>query len=120
MQLPSTVFVQKRDTISLTMTTDLVSLYWLQRVEEIDALALMITHVVSSGTCGRCKALPVGNAGSLVLRNDRVPFYCKKTRTNGWLQGLGLQLPSDTTNYGSISSIAYPKIWVKNLLPVYF
>ena len=36
-----------------------------------------------------------------------------KKRTNGWLQGLGLQLPSDTTNYGSIGSISYPNGYVK-------
>ena len=85
MQLPSTVFVQKRDTINLTITTNLVSLCWLQRVEEIDALGLMIAHVVSSGTCGRCKALYT-SAGSLVLRNDRVPFYLPYYASSVFLQ----------------------------------
>ena len=36
-----------------------------------------------------------------------------KKRTNGWLQSVGLQLPSDTTNYGSIGSIFYPNGYVK-------
>ncbi|MDD3337215.1 MAG: hypothetical protein PHI98_17200, partial [Eubacteriales bacterium] len=36
-----------------------------------------------------------------------------KKRTNSWLQGLGLQLPSDATNYGSIGSISYPNGFVK-------
>lgn len=36
-----------------------------------------------------------------------------KKRTNSWLQGLGLRLPSDTTNYGSMSSISYADGYVK-------
>lgn len=36
-----------------------------------------------------------------------------KNRTNSWLQGLGLQLPSDTTRYGSIGSILYDGNYVK-------
>ncbi len=36
-----------------------------------------------------------------------------KKRTDNWLQGLGLQLPSDTTSYGSVGSISYPNGYVK-------
>jgi hypothetical protein len=34
-------------------------------------------------------------------------------RTNSWLQGLGLRLPSDTANIGSIGSINYNRKFVK-------
>jgi len=34
-------------------------------------------------------------------------------RTNGWLQGLGLQLPSDTTALGSLGSVSYQNGIVK-------
>ena len=31
-----------------------------------------------------------------------------KKRTESWMQGVGLQLPSDTISFGSIGSITYP------------
>ena len=30
-----------------------------------------------------------------------------KNRTNSWMQSIGLQLPPDATNYGSIGRISY-------------
>ena len=73
MILPSIVFVEKRETINLTITTDLVSLCQLQRVEEIDALDLMIAHAVLLGVRDRCKALYT-SAGSLDRLINRAPF----------------------------------------------
>jgi hypothetical protein len=32
-----------------------------------------------------------------------------KSRADNWFQGLGLQLPSDKTNYGSMGNIEYSK-----------
>lgn len=42
------------------------------------------------------------------IRDSGVIYLAEnKNRTNTWLQGLGLQLPSDTTTYGSIGSVSY-------------
>lgn len=48
----------------------------------------------------------VENSGVVYLDPD-------KKRTRSWLQGLGLQLPSDTTAFGSIGRISYPDGKVK-------
>lgn len=42
---------------------------------------------------------------SNLKKSDVMYLNPDKNRTNSWLQGLGLQLPSDTTRYGSIGSI---------------
>lgn len=48
------------------------------------------------------------------VRNSSVLFLDKdRKRTNTWLQGLGLQLPSDTTTYGSIGKVSYFDDYVK-------
>lgn len=46
-------------------------------------------------------------------KSDVMYLNPDKNRTNSWLQGLGLQLPSDTTRYGSIGSILYDGNYVK-------
>ena len=46
------------------------------------------------------------------VRNSGI-VYLNKKRTKGWLQGLGLQLPSDTTKLGSVGRITYPDGKVK-------
>ena len=46
-------------------------------------------------------------------KSDVMYLNPDKNRTNSWLQGLGLQLPSDTTRYGSIGSISYDGNYVK-------
>ncbi len=48
-----------------------------------------------------------------VKKSEILYLDANKKRTNSWLQGLGLQLPSDTTDYGSIGSISYPNGFVK-------
>lgn len=42
-----------------------------------------------------------------IENSDVVYLDPDKKRTSGWLQGLGLQLPSDTTALGSIGSVSY-------------
>lgn len=48
-----------------------------------------------------------------IQKSEILYLDANKKRTNGWLQSVGLQLPSDTTNYGSIGSIFYPNGYVK-------
>ena len=47
------------------------------------------------------------NAKSLIKSSDLVYLDPNKNRTDTWLQGLGLQLPSNATTYGSMGSITY-------------
>ena len=44
---------------------------------------------------------------SFIGSNDLLYLDPNKKRTDTWLQGLGLQLPSDTTTYGPIGTITY-------------
>ena len=53
------------------------------------------------------------NTKGLVESSGLVYLDPDKQRTKSWMQGLGLQLPSDTTALGSIGSIAYPDGKVK-------
>lgn len=48
------------------------------------------------------------NAQSLINRSDILYVEPNKKRTDNWLMSNRLQLPLDTTNYGSIKSITYP------------
>ena len=47
------------------------------------------------------------NTKSLIQSSDLLYLDPNKNRTDTWLQGLGLQLPSNATTYGSIGSITY-------------
>lgn len=47
------------------------------------------------------------NPAGFIINSDLVYMDPNKKRTKRWLQGLGLQLPSDTTAIGSIGSISY-------------
>lgn len=47
------------------------------------------------------------NPKGFMEKSDILYLNPDKKRTNTWLQGLGLQLPSDTTLYGSMGSITY-------------
>ena len=47
------------------------------------------------------------NPAGFILNSDLLYLDPDKNRTKGWLQGLGLQLPSDTTALGSIGTISY-------------
>lgn len=53
------------------------------------------------------------NAKGLVESSGLVYIDPNKNRTERWLQGLGLQLPSDTTAFGSVGRISYPDGKVK-------
>ena len=53
------------------------------------------------------------NAKGLVESSGLVYVDPNKNRTESWLQGLGLQLPSDTTALGSVGRISYPDGKVK-------
>ena len=53
------------------------------------------------------------NAKGLVESSGLVYIDPNKNRTESWLQGLGLQLPSDTTAFGSVGRISYPDGKVK-------
>ena len=53
------------------------------------------------------------NAKGLVESSGLVYIDPNKNRTESWLQGLGLQLPSDTTALGSVGRITYPDGKVK-------
>lgn len=53
------------------------------------------------------------NAKGLVESSGLVYVDPNKNRTESWLQGLGLQLPSDTTAFGSVGRISYPDGKVK-------
>lgn len=47
------------------------------------------------------------NAKNLVESSGIVYLDTNIERTKNWMQGLGLQLPSDTTVLGSVGSITY-------------
>ena len=47
------------------------------------------------------------NIKNFIQRSDVLYLDPDKNRTDTWLQSVGLQLPSDTTIYGSIGTIAY-------------
>ncbi len=47
------------------------------------------------------------NAKSFIESSDLLYLDPNKNRTDMWLQGLGLQLPSNTTTYGPIGTITY-------------
>ena len=47
------------------------------------------------------------NPAGFVQKSDLLYLDPDKNRTKSWLQGLGLQLPSDTTALGSIGTISY-------------
>ena len=47
------------------------------------------------------------NIKNFIQNSELLYLDENKNRTNAWLQGLGLQLPADTTMYGSIGSITY-------------
>ena len=53
------------------------------------------------------------NAKGLVESSGLVYVDPNKNRTESWLQGLGLQLPSDATALGSVGRISYPDGKVK-------
>ena len=48
-----------------------------------------------------------------ILNSEILYLDPNKKRTNEWLHSLRLQLPSDTTNYGSVGIITYPNGFVK-------
>ena len=49
-----------------------------------------------------------GNVAKFVESSGLVYLDPDKQRTESWMQGLGLQLPSDATAFGSIGNISYP------------
>ena len=53
------------------------------------------------------------NTKNLVESSGLVYIDPNKQRTKIWMQGVGLQLPSDATNLGSVGSITYPDGKVK-------
>ncbi|NLH01235.1 MAG: hypothetical protein GX488_04930 [Clostridiales bacterium] len=53
------------------------------------------------------------NPAGFIRNSDLLYLDPNKNRTESWMQGLGLQLPSDATAFGSIGTISYPDGKVK-------
>jgi hypothetical protein len=49
------------------------------------------------------------NPAGFIKSSDVLYIDPDKSRADNWFQGLGLQLPSDKTNYGSMGNIEYSK-----------
>lgn len=53
------------------------------------------------------------SAAQFIRDSDLVYIGEDRKRTNKWMQGLGLSLPSDTTTYGPVGRVSYPEGKVK-------